>query len=606
MLFGRRKAPSTAHGSATWNTDEGLRDAGLLSGQGVVLCQTSDARFQADNSSAQKKWQLLRPGRLVTHDGPEHVMVFAPTGSGKGIGTVVPTLLSWRQSVVAYDIKRELWNLTAGWRRQFSRCWCFEPTATNSVRFNPLFEVRKGPAEVRDVQNIIDILVDPDGKAEKRDHWKTSAMSLLEGVILHVLYSEPDKSLAGVARFIANPEMSIDDTLSKMLVTPHLPSGPHPVIASCARGMLNKSENELSGVVSTASTFLNLFSDPIIAANTRTSDFAITDIMNADVPVSLYLVIPPSDIERTKPLVRLMLNQFGKRLTEKISFSDEPAYRHRLLLLLDEFPSLGRLDFFQTQLAFIRGYGIKAFLICQSLNQLEGTYGPHNSILDNCAIRMTYTAADEKTAKRISDLVGTGTHVKTQRSFSGGGLFRRVSESEQEHARPLLTPDEILTLPFDDALLFAAGAAPYRARKLMYYLDPRLRNCVKLKPPESERQRRNELLPGRGASEWESGPLSPAGATNHSPSGAPSVHPAPAPALAVSHANAPGVVPPGGPPPEPQVSHAKPDLGETDPMAAFASFWTDKPDQEPTTSTPPTAGPSPTPSTDQAEDDLPL
>ena len=191
---------STAHGSARWADTSELARSGLLDSAGVVLCQTSDARYIASSGPKGQSWRLTRPGRLITHNGPEHVIVFAPTRSGKGIGTVVPTLLNWKASVLVYDIKKELWTLTAGWRRQFSRCWRFEPTARDSVRFNPLLEVRRGDGEVRDVQNIADILVDPEGKSEKRDHWKTSACTLLVGAILHVLYAEKDKSLAGVAR----------------------------------------------------------------------------------------------------------------------------------------------------------------------------------------------------------------------------------------------------------------------------------------------------------------------------------------------------------------------------------------------------------------------
>jgi len=502
----RRAGGSTAHGSARWAVTSELAEAGLLTGKGVVLCQTGDARYTGAGSARR----LARAGKLITHDGPEHVMVFAPTRSGKGIGTVIPTLLNWRESVVAYDIKKELWTLTAGWRRQFSRCWCFEPTSRESIRFNPLLEVRRGDNEVRDTQNVADILVDPDGRAEKRDHWKVSALNLLVGTILHVLYAEPDKSLAGVARFLSNPDLPIVQTLQRMLETRHLGDRAHPVVAQCAREMLDKSENELAGIISTAKTCVNLYNDPLISRNTSASDFRITDLMNADAPVSLYIVVPPSDIDRTRPLVRLLLNQIGRRLTEKMEFGSERAYKHRLLFLLDEFPSLGRLDFFQTQLAYLAGYGIKAFLIAQSLNQLEATYGQHNSILDNCHLRMTYTANDDRTAKRISDLAGTATHVKVQRSFSGGRFFRNVSESEQEHARPLLTPDEVMRLPFEDAILFAGGSAPYRARKLMYYLDPRLQNCTKLAAPDSSRRRRAELLRPAPVSEWQGRSAAPA------------------------------------------------------------------------------------------------
>ena len=433
IAMARRRPASTAHGSATWGGNDDLQTAGMLDGEGVVLCQTNEARYMGLGKPGA--FRMTRPGRLITHNGPEHVMVFAPTRSGKGIGTVIPTLLSWRHSALVYDIKKELWTRTAGWRRQFSRCWRFEPTAADSIRFNPLLEVRQGHGEVRDVQNIADILVDPDG-SEKRDHWKTSAHTLLCGAILHVLYAEREKSLTAVARLLSDPNVPIYDTFQRMLITRHLSTGPHPVVAQYAREMLDKSDNELAGIVSTAKTCLNLYNDPLIARNTGASDFRISDLMNGKDPVSLYLVVPPSDIDRTRPLVRLLLNQIGRRLTERMEFGDKPGYRQRLLFLLDEFPSLGKLSFFETQLAYLGGYGIKAFLIAQSLNQLQAAYGQNNSILDNCHVRLTYTANDDRTAKRISDLIGQSTHTKLQRSFSGGSFFRNVNHSEQEHGRP--------------------------------------------------------------------------------------------------------------------------------------------------------------------------
>jgi hypothetical protein len=180
-----------------------------------------------------------------------------------------------------------------------------------------------------------------------------------------------------------------------------------------------------------------------------------------------------------------------------------PGYAHRLLMLLDEFPTLGRLSFFEGALAFSAGYGIKCFLICQSLNQLEKAYGRDNSIVDNCHVRMAYAANRAETAKTISELMGQSTASKRQRSFSGKGLLgaKSVSESDQEFARPLMTPDEVLRLPYEDALVFVGGLPPYRGRKLMYYLDSRLASRAGLAPPESARAQRRELLPG-GGSEW--------------------------------------------------------------------------------------------------------
>ena len=125
-----------------------------------------------------------------------------------------------------------------------------------------------------------------------------------------------------------------------------------------------------------------------------------------------YLVVPPSDISRTKPLVRLILNQIGRRLTEKLDGEIDGNARRQVLLMLDEFPALGRLEFFESALAFMAGYGLRAFLITQSLNQIEKAYGPNNSILDNCHVRVAFATNDERTAKRISDALGTTTEMR--------------------------------------------------------------------------------------------------------------------------------------------------------------------------------------------------
>lgn len=248
----------------------------------------------------------------------------------------------------------------------------------------------------------------------------------------------------------------------------------HPVIASAARELLNKSPNERSGVLSTAMSFLGLYRDPTVAAVTSRCDWRIADLIEGGRPLSLYLVIPPSDISRTKPLVRLILNQIGRRLTEQLEQPGSEVKRHKLLMMLDEFPALGRLDFFETSLAFMAGYGIRAFLIAQSLNQIEKAYGEHNAILDNCHVRVAFASNDERTAKRISDALGTATEQRAMRNYAGHRLapwLAHVMVSRQETARQLLTPGEVMQLPPEDELVMISGLSPIRARKLRYYLD---------------------------------------------------------------------------------------------------------------------------------------
>lgn len=458
ILRARQARLVTTYGSARWAKKSEISEAGLFGDTGVFLGRQGE--------------DYLR------HSGPEHVMAFAPTRSGKGVGLVIPTLLSWTGSVVVHDIKGENWELTSGWRSKFSHCLLFNPTEERSARYNPLLEVRKGPNEVRDVQNIADILVDPEGALEHRSHWEKTSHSLLVGAILHVLYAEEEKTLARVASFLSDPQRSFPSTLTRMMTTNHLGDDErpqvHPVVASAARELLNKSENERSGVLSTAMSFLGLYRDPVVSAATSACDWRIADLVSAEQPVSLYLVIPPSDISRTKPLVRLILNQIGRRLTESLDGDSARSGKHQLLMMLDEFPALGRLDFFETALAFMAGYGIRAYLIAQSLNQISKAYGENNSILDNCHVRIAFASNDERTAKRISDSLGTATEQRSQRNYAGHRLapwLSHVMVSRQETARPLLTPGEVMQLPQTDELVMVSGVPPIRAKKIRYYED---------------------------------------------------------------------------------------------------------------------------------------
>jgi type IV secretion system protein VirD4 len=483
----RQKRFVTTYGSARWATAAEIRRAGLFKDAGVFL------------------------GRLgsgyLRHDGPEHVMAFAPTRSGKGVGLVVPTLLGWTGSAVIHDIKGENWQLTAGWRSRFSHCLLFNPTDARSAKYNPLLEVRRGADEVRDVQNIADILVDPEGALERRNHWEKTSHSLLVGAILHVLYAEEEKTLARVATFLSDPQRPFTETLKRMMTTNHLGTSEaprvHPVVASAAREVLNKSANERSGVLSTAMSFLGLYRDPVVAKVTSRSDWRIADLVETNAPVSLYLVVPPSDISRTKPLVRLVLNQIGRRLTEHLH-AENSAGRRKLLMMLDEFPALGRLDFFETSLAFLAGYGVRAFLIAQSLNQIEKAYGQYNAILDNCHVRVAFATNDERTAKRISDALGTATEQRAMRNYAGHRLapwLAHVMVSRQETARALLTPGEVMQLPPSDELVLVAGTPPIRASKLRYYQDPTF--MCRVLPPPALADDRYADRPAPRADDWQ-------------------------------------------------------------------------------------------------------
>jgi type IV secretion system protein VirD4 len=201
--------------------------------------------------------------------------------------------------------------------------------------------------------------------------------------------------------------------------------------------------------------------------------------MHHERSVSLYLTVPPSDLTRTRALMRLFLAQMGARLTEKLHGENDRSKTRRLLLMLDEFPALGRLDFLQNVLAYAAGYGIKAYLIAQDLSQLYAAYGRDESIVSNCAVRVAFTPNKIETARLLSEMAGITTVRHQHRTRSAS----QVSVSEPASQRPLLTADEAMRLPGEAALIFVSGSPAIYGSKIRYYLDAEFNHRAKIAAP---------------------------------------------------------------------------------------------------------------------------
>ncbi|KZM42219.1 type IV secretory system conjugative DNA transfer family protein [Labrenzia sp. OB1] len=511
-IFGGRRQKDI-HGTARWAETRDVKASGLLSETGVVV----------------GGWPTRTGTKMLRHDGPEHVLAFAPTRSGKGVGLVLPTLLSWEESALVLDIKGENYALTAGWRAgQGQRIYRFDPAADRgSVKYNPLAEVRIGTDhEIADCQNIAIMIIDPDGTGLK-DFWMQEGYGWLCTAILHVLYrikksenrtatladvrafmsigddedpksiSEQAVAAAAKAAFKGEEDDSFDRLLKDMERYEHGREVVNDEVRLGAARMRKRSSNERSGVHSTGTSQLALYSDPIVARNISESDFRITDLMNGDKPATLYIVIPPSDIARLRPLVRILLNQFLTRLTSHMAFEGGRSvkhYKHRMLLMLDEFTSVGKLEIFEKAIAFMAGYGLKAFVIVQDLTQLQKAYGREQSIVSNCHVRIAYAPNTMETARVLSDMAGKTTLVqkKTSASRSTGRLGTNYSETLMEVARPLLTPDECMSLPgiqvgssgkvtrAGDMLIFVAGRPAIYGRQVLYFQNEDLQARAKI------------------------------------------------------------------------------------------------------------------------------
>lgn len=477
------------HGSARWAEKKDMQAAGLLPRPRKWHEILRGLPRTGDRGVYVGAW-VDDGGKLhyLRHDGPEHVLTYAPTRSGKGVGLVVPTLLSWPDSAVITDLKGELWAMTAGWRHAHAKnkVLRFEPADPDcDVQINPMEEIRFGTAyEVGDVQNLATLVVDPDGRGLET-HWQKTSQSLLVGVILHALYKHRNEgtpaNLAHVDFLLADPNRSVAELWMEMVTYQHVDGKTHPVVGAAARDMMDRPEEEAGSVLSTAKSYLALWRDPVIARNTSRSTFSIArDLVNHDSPVSLYIVTQPDDKTRLRPLVRIVLNLIVRLLANKVEYErqvlDAPCwrralariglvraahahvrakrrYKHRLLGMIDEFPSLGKLEILQESLAFVATYGIKFYLICQDLTQLrsrEVGYGPDETITSNCHIQNAYPPNRMETAEHLSKLTGITTVVKEQITTSGrrtSALLGQVSRTYQETQRPLLTADECLRMP---------------------------------------------------------------------------------------------------------------------------------------------------------------
>ena len=519
----KEKGNKVLHGSARWANYEDIQKMGLTADEGVIV--------GAFEEKKGKKSVI----KTLLHNGPEHILTYAPTRSGKGVGLIVPTLVNWKHSMVATDIKGELWYMTSGYRQSIgNKVLKFEPAAKNepekirTVRWNPLLEIRRGEdEETSDAQSIALLIVDPMGKGLE-DHWVKTAYSLLTGCILYLINDEEK---------IKNGQISLS-YLDRMLSDPKLPlpklweamtKSENPIAQQVGQDMKDKPENEAGSIVSTAKSELALYRDPTVAENTNTSDFTVTDIMNSDTPISLYIVVQPSDQTRISPLFRLLVNMLIRKNVSKFKFFQEENfqdytrkekfirkmkgkdttkyntirgagdYKHRMLMMLDEFPSLGKMDEVQKALAYCAGYGIKCYIIVQDLSQLQDKYGKNESITSNCHIQNAYAPNRVETAKYLSEATGETTIIEENVSVtSSGGLLANKSyqKSIQHTKRNLMTPDECMRLRAaeknaqgeitrpGEMLIFVAGYPAIRGVQALYFQNPVFAKRASMAAPE--------------------------------------------------------------------------------------------------------------------------
>lgn len=435
------------HGDAKWASEETIRKAKLRAKKGILLGVTGARNY------------------LIADDF-QHVLLFAPTGSGKGVGFVIPNLLFWEESIVCHDIKMENYELTSGYRqKKFAQnCYVWNPADPNGVShcYNPLDWLSDKPGQlVDDVQKICNLIL------PEQEFWQNEARSLLLGVILY-LVAVPEKitSFGEVVR-----TMRSDDVVYNLAVVLDTIGGKvHPVAYMNIAAFLQKADKERSGVISTMNSGLELWANPLIDTTTATSDFDLQTLKKKKQTV--YVGVTPDNLQRLEPLLKVFYQQATDFLTRAMPKPDEP---HGVMFMLDEFPSLGEMPQFQVGIAYFRGYRVKLFLIVQDTQQLKGIYeeAGMNSFLSNSYYRVTFSANNIETANMISQLVGNKTVEQQSHNrpkfldFNPAARTLHVSETQ----RALLLPQEVIQLPRDEQIILVESFAPIKCNKIFYYKD---------------------------------------------------------------------------------------------------------------------------------------
>ena len=531
MTFRRKE---NLYGTARFATTADLRRNGMLKDAGVVCGQLNSAKISANrkkNTGVSMK-QFLR-SRLVCHSGDVNTLLCMGTGEGKGVSVIIPTILYYPKSMIIFDPKEENYNITAGYRRTMSKVLKFAPCSKETLRFNPVMSIRDGDEYAfRDADLVVSKFFTPPkgGQDSTSEYFNENAKSLFTGAMLHIRFSDySDKSIAGIAHFLVHTDFSTLNTSAgadegnqdqgkeqcmNMLSAKHfytvtkemyeknraqferdgISQGdriPAPeidrIVQEAAMKALNTNVKEKATVYSTINAKLRLFSDPLLANATSDSDFEIEDFINSDLPLTLYLCVPYSDIERIAPVFNLLISFMLNKFSEGATRHGAVRLKNDVLFLLDEFPVLGYFPQIAENMGVLRGYGVHFLIVCQALSQLVERYGQNHPFLDHCAVKVFGSPENLNDAEMLSRSIGNesiqqgkinrnGRHKLTQSS--------NLSFSENDFGRALLDPADLKRLPSSEFLVTVKGMQPYLAKKVVYYKDPRF--VSRYKPYESD------------------------------------------------------------------------------------------------------------------------
>ena len=453
------------HGDARWATGSEARQGGLFAEEGLIL-----GKFN---------------GKFLMMNEPKFVQLIAPTGSGKGVGTIIPNLLNWNQSVIVVDVKDENFEVTSGFRAKHGQeVYRFAPFDDGFAThcWNPLSYVSRDPrfvvGELQSIGYMLYPKKDGDGA-----FWNDAARNLFVAVSLYCVESDYALNMGQVLRRSSGSGRPKE--FWQKVVDSGVSASGHALSKHCVDSLsqfVSNSDNTLTSILSTFNAPLGIFMNSVVDAATSRDDFDLRDIRRRK--MSIYVVIPANRLAEASLLVNLFfsiaIDQNTKTLPEK-----DPSLKYLALLMLDEFPALGRLDKYVKSIGYIRGYGLRSMMIAQSMSQLKDRelYGEEGArtLATNHMVQIIYAPREQQDAQEYSEILGYYGLSSTSKGVSRGRGSVTNSENVSDQKRALMLPQELREIGPDRVIVLADNCKPIFGEKIKYYTDPAFKD--RLMPP---------------------------------------------------------------------------------------------------------------------------
>jgi type IV secretion system protein VirD4 len=434
-------------------------------------------------------------GQLLRFGGTEHVALHARTGSGKTSGFAIPNAFSWPGSMVCLDIKGEMFQATAGYRSSVleQAVYLLDPSSIDgrSHRWDPLAVVERQSINRFDQISRQAFLLFPEapagssGTSNTDKFWDPAGRSAFTAVatLLAETPSEP-LDMSSVLRVFGRGDGH--DWLAAQIEQRRTDGNPYSrAVVDGVSDYINGDERQVDGIRKTVSTRLASWYNPIISAATTGSDFDLRDLRRR--PMTIYVSVAPGNISRLRPLLRLFFDQLVNLNSDRTPAQD-PTLTIPVLVMLDEFARLGRIETVAEAAQFLRSYGVRLAYVVQNKAQVREIYGKDGAadVFDNLGAEIVFGTNDPDLTKELEERLGDDTVMFTTfnkpRFWSWFNLSKQ-SAGEHPHRRPLMLDQEVARMSPDEQLIIRPGMRPMKTRRICWYQDRRFTDLV-LPPPE--------------------------------------------------------------------------------------------------------------------------